>query len=105
MTSPLRRKRRTTARGRSTPIRTLASALGLGLFLVSGTASAQNWVPATSPYGTWRQPAQAGKPVPNSWREISKPPAANSDAPAPPPAPQQPITAPAGPAVADPPAA
>jgi hypothetical protein len=45
----------------------------VGLFLVAGTASAQNWVPSTSPYGTWRQPAQASKPVNNSWREAAKP--------------------------------
>src|SRR6516162_7955786 len=94
MTSPLRRKRQTTARGRNTPIRTLASALGVGLFLVGGTASAQNWVPSTSPYGTWRQPAQASKPAPSSWREDAKPAAdsgSSKDAtvPMPPPPPIQ----------------
>ena len=74
----------------------LASALGLGVFLVSGTASAQNWVPSTSPYGTWRQPAPASKPAANSWREAPKSnqPPANQDStdPLPPPAPmvQQP---------------
>src|SRR5262245_8764933 len=72
MTSPLRRKRRTTAHGRSTPARMLASALGLGLFLVGGAASAQTWAPSTSPYGTWRQPVPASKPIPNSWREGTK---------------------------------
>jgi hypothetical protein len=96
MTLPLRRKRRTTARGRSTPIRMLASAFGLGLFLVGGTASAQNWVPSTSPYGTWRQPAPASKPAANSWREVPKTnlDSASKDStdPLPPPAPnvQQP---------------
>src|SRR5437879_1860416 len=94
MTSPLRRKRRITARGRSTPIRRLASAVGVGLFLIGGAASAQQWVPSTSPYGTWRQPAQATKPAPNSWREDSKPAYAVMEgaAPLPPPPPlvQQP---------------
>src|SRR5947209_2816457 len=36
MTSPLRRKRRTTARGRSTLPRMAASLVGLGLFLAAG---------------------------------------------------------------------
>src|SRR5262249_32008112 len=87
MTSPLRRKRPTTAPGRSTPIRTLAKGLGLGLLLVGGTAIAQNWVPATSPYGTWRTPAPAGKPAPNSWREMPKPATPALADPTPPPAP------------------
>jgi hypothetical protein len=72
----------------------LASVLGLGLCLVGGTASAQNWVPSTSPYGTWRQPVQASKPVPGSWREDAKPAAdsgSSKDAttPLPPPPPIQ----------------
>lgn len=57
----------------------LASALGVGLFLAGGTASTQQWVPSTSPYGTWRQPAQATKPSPNSWREMPKPTSAALD--------------------------
>jgi hypothetical protein len=66
----------------------------VGLFLVGGTASAQNWVPSTSPYGTWRQPAQASKPAPSSWREDAKPAAdsgSSKDAtvPMPPPPPIQ----------------
>lgn len=47
----------------------LASALGVGVLLAGSAVLAQNWVPSTSPYGTWRQAAPAGKPVPNSWKQ------------------------------------
>jgi hypothetical protein len=73
----------------------LASALGLGLFLAGASASAQNWVPSGSPYGTWRKASPTSQPVPTSWRESSPaqipdttPPASKpATAPAPPPLP------------------
>jgi hypothetical protein len=40
----------------------LASLMGLGLFLAGGTAQAQNWAPANSPYGSWRT---------GSWKDSS----------------------------------
>ncbi len=49
MTSPLRRKRPITARGRNTPARTLASLAALALLLGGGRAAAQEgWRPAGS---------------------------------------------------------
>src|SRR5689334_17661352 len=64
MTSPLRRKRPTTARGSSTPTRTACSLAALAVLLSGGLASAQG--PARTPqasYPAWSVPPP---PVPQA---------------------------------------
>src|SRR5262245_7290772 len=73
MTSPLRRKRRTTAPVRSTPVRMAASLLGLGLFLAGGQAQAQS-IPGGPPPTTWdRTPALTAPPMPQLLPEAQAP--------------------------------
>src|SRR5947209_15429646 len=66
MTSPLRRKRRTTARVPSTPARKAAKAVALamlGLLLLVGGAGAQDLGrPVSSPYSTWPPTNPAASP-------------------------------------------
>jgi hypothetical protein len=63
MTSPLRRKRRITVRGRTTLTWTTVNLFGLGLLLTGGAVQAQQPpTPPTNPYGTWR-PAEAAAPA------------------------------------------
>src|SRR5262249_19044301 len=64
MTSLLRRKRRTTARGRNTLTWTAASLLGIGLFIAGGAAYAQQSSSSLAPYGKLRQSGSEFAPLP-----------------------------------------
>src|SRR5262245_30546865 len=65
MTSPLRRKRPTTVRVRSTPPRTAYSLAALGLLLCAAAAPAQSWSANKGVYAApTNQPAQVLPPRP-----------------------------------------
>src|SRR5438552_2466156 len=64
MTLPLRRKHPTTARGRNTAARMLASVAGLGLLLTAGVASAQVFRPSPASPLTTPAPLPPGAVLP-----------------------------------------
>src|SRR4051794_2244267 len=86
MTLPLRRKRRTTVRGRNTPARMAASLLGLGLLLAAGSARAQG--PALPPAQAAPQAGDQRFTWPSTQpAQVREPSAPRSPAPAPAPFP------------------